>query len=111
LPGELHGRHRTATWGNAPGITPGVKKMNGRNGAALQRPAEPVHCTGGGVFLKDIRTLSYELHPPTLIGSGPGLVTAIASVMRKGFSERSGVKIDFVESGKTVATRLPPEPR
>src|SRR5262245_43442410 len=42
--------------------------------------------------LKDIRTLSYGLHPPLL--DQAGLITALEWYV-KGFSERSGVRVAF----------------
>ncbi len=59
----------------------------------------------GEQALKDIRTLSYVLHPPLL--DQAGLITALKWYV-KGFNERSGVKVDFNESGHEDQ-RLPPE--
>jgi PAS domain S-box-containing protein len=59
----------------------------------------------GEEALKDIRTLSYVLHPPLL--DQAGLATALHWYV-KGFSERSGVKIDFVEVGDD-GNRMPPD--
>jgi two-component system NarL family sensor kinase len=59
----------------------------------------------GEQALKDIRTLSYVLHPPLL--DQAGLVIALRWLAR-GFSERSGIKVEFVESGSD-GHRMPPE--
>jgi signal transduction histidine kinase len=59
----------------------------------------------GEQALKEIRTLSYVLHPPLL--DQAGLVTALKWYI-KGFSERSGVKVDFSENGDD-GQRLPPD--
>jgi PAS domain S-box-containing protein len=59
----------------------------------------------GEQALKDIRTLSYILHPPLL--DQAGLTTALKWYV-KGFHERSGVKIDFTETG-AEGERMPPE--
>ena len=59
----------------------------------------------GEQALKDIRTLSYVLHPPLL--DHAGLITALKWYV-KGFNERSGVKVNFTEKGND-AQRLPPE--
>lgn len=59
----------------------------------------------GEQALKDIRTLSYVLHPPLL--DQAGLTTALKWYV-KGFNERSGVKVDFNESGSN-GQRMPPE--
>jgi PAS domain S-box-containing protein len=59
----------------------------------------------GEQALKDIRTLSYILHPPLL--DQAGLITALKWYV-KGFHERSGVKVDFTESGND-GDRMPPE--
>ena len=50
----------------------------------------------GEQALKEIRTLSYVLHPPLL--DQAGLVTALKWYL-KGFSERSGVKVEFNDNG------------
>lgn len=50
----------------------------------------------GEQALKDIRTLSYVLHPPLL--DHAGLITALKWYV-KGFNERSGVRVDFTEKG------------
>lgn len=50
----------------------------------------------GEQALKDIRTLSYVLHPPLL--DQAGLMTALKWYVR-GFSERSGVNVIFAEEG------------
>jgi PAS domain S-box-containing protein len=55
--------------------------------------------------LKDIRTLSYVLHPPLL--DEAGLRTALKWYV-KGFHERSGVQVEFTESGG-ADDRMPPE--
>lgn len=59
----------------------------------------------GEQALKDIRTLSYILHPPLL--DQAGLITALKWYV-KGFHERSGVKVDFSENG-VDGDRMPPE--
>jgi PAS domain S-box-containing protein len=59
----------------------------------------------GEQALKDIRTLSYILHPPLL--DQAGLITALKWYV-KGFHERSGVQVEFTESGND-GHRLPPE--
>ena len=59
----------------------------------------------GEQALKDIRTLSYILHPPLL--DQAGLITALKWYV-KGFYERSGVKVNFTESGND-GQRMPPE--
>jgi PAS domain S-box-containing protein len=59
----------------------------------------------GEQALKEIRTLSYVLHPPLL--DQAGLVTALRWYV-KGFSERSGVKVNFNESGNN-GQRMPPD--
>ncbi len=59
----------------------------------------------GEQALKDIRTLSYILHPPLL--DQAGLTTALKWYV-KGFHERSGVKVEFTESG-IDEDRMPPE--
>jgi PAS domain S-box-containing protein len=59
----------------------------------------------GEQALKDIRTLSYVLHPPLL--DQAGLITALKWYV-KGFNERSGVRVDFIESGNDDQ-RMPPE--
>jgi len=59
----------------------------------------------GEQALKDIRTLSYVLHPPLL--DQAGLVTALKWYVR-GFSERSGVNVTFAEEG-TNGHRMPPD--
>src|SRR5262245_31291698 len=46
--------------------------------------------------LKEIRTLSYVLHPPLL--DQAGLVTALQWYV-KGFSERTGLRVGFVDDG------------
>jgi signal transduction histidine kinase len=55
--------------------------------------------------LREIRTLSYVLHPPLL--DQAGLVTALQWYV-KGFSERSGIKVDFSENLKDEH-RMPPD--
>ena len=60
----------------------------------------------GEQALKDIRTLSYVLHPPLL--DQAGLVTALKWYV-KGFHERSGVKVEFTESGGRESDRMSPE--
>jgi len=59
----------------------------------------------GEQAMKDIRTLSYVLHPPLL--DQAGLVIAL-KWLAKGFSERSGVDVSFTESGNE-GHRMPPE--
>jgi two-component system, NarL family, sensor kinase len=59
----------------------------------------------GEQALKDIRTLSYILHPPLL--DQAGLITALKWYV-KGFHERSGVQVEFTESGNE-GDRMPPE--
>ena len=59
----------------------------------------------GEQALKDIRTLSYLLHPPLL--DQAGLITALKWYV-KGFHERSGVAVEFTETG-IDAQRMPPE--
>jgi PAS domain S-box-containing protein len=59
----------------------------------------------GEQALKDIRTLSYVLHPPLL--DQAGLTTALRWYV-KGFNERSGMKVEFTETGDD-GPRLPPE--
>ena len=59
----------------------------------------------GEQALKEIRTLSYILHPPLL--DQAGLVTALKWYL-KGFSERSGVKVGFTEEGDD-GRRMPPD--
>lgn len=50
----------------------------------------------GEQVLKEIRTLSYVLHPPLL--DHAGLSSAIKWYL-KGFSERTGIEVNFVEQG------------
>lgn len=59
----------------------------------------------GEQALKDIRTLSYILHPPLL--DQAGLITALKWYV-KGFQERSGVQVDFTDTGNE-SDRMPPE--
>lgn len=59
----------------------------------------------GEQALKDIRTLSYVLHPPLL--DQAGLITALKWYV-KGFNERSGVTVEFTERGHN-GHRMPPE--
>jgi PAS domain S-box-containing protein len=59
----------------------------------------------GEQALKDIRTLSYVLHPPLL--DQAGLMTALKWYV-KGFQDRSGVKVSFTENGYN-GHRMPPE--
>jgi PAS domain S-box-containing protein len=58
----------------------------------------------GEQALREIRTLSYVLHPPLL--DQAGLMTALKWYV-KGFSDRSGVKVDLTETGSNG--RMPPE--
>lgn len=60
----------------------------------------------GEQALKDIRTLSYVLHPPLL--DQAGLITALKWYV-KGFNERSGMRVDFTETGGDQGQRMPPE--
>ncbi|MCM3902915.1 MAG: PAS domain S-box protein [Pyrinomonadaceae bacterium] len=57
----------------------------------------------GEQALREIRTLSYVLHPPLL--DQAGLVTAL-HWYAKGFTERSGIKVDFRED-RTDGHRMP----
>jgi two-component system, NarL family, sensor kinase len=59
----------------------------------------------GEQALRDIRTLSYILHPPLL--DQAGLITALKWYV-KGFHERSGVQVEFSESVGDDE-RMPPE--
>lgn len=59
----------------------------------------------GEQALKDIRTLSYILHPPLL--DQAGLITALKWYV-KGFHERCGVTVEFTETS-TESNRMPPE--
>lgn len=59
----------------------------------------------GEQALKDIRTLSYILHPPLL--DQAGLITALKWYV-KGFQERSGVQVEFTDTGNE-SDRMPPE--
>jgi len=59
----------------------------------------------GEQALREIRTLSYVLHPPLL--DQAGLVTALKWYV-KGFIERSGVKVAFSETGNH-GSRMAPE--
>lgn len=59
----------------------------------------------GEQALKEIRTLSYVLHPPLL--DQAGLVTALKWYV-KGFSERSGVRVKFTDNGHD-GQRMPPD--
>ena len=59
----------------------------------------------GEQALKDIRTLSYVLHPPLL--DQAGLVVAVRW-LAKGFSERSGIQVSFTERGQN-GHRMPSE--
>ena len=59
----------------------------------------------GEQALKDIRTLSYVLHPPLL--DQAGLVIALKWYVT-GFSERSGVNVTFSEEGVN-GHRMPPD--
>lgn len=59
----------------------------------------------GEQALKEIRTLSYVLHPPLL--DQAGLITALRWYV-KGFSERSGVLVSFAEVNGDDH-RMPPE--
>jgi len=57
----------------------------------------------GEQVLKDIRTLSYVLHPPLL--DQAGLATALRWYV-KGFSKRSGIKVEFT-ANRINGNRLP----
>jgi len=59
----------------------------------------------GEQALREIRTLSYVLHPPLL--DQAGLITALKWYV-KGFIERSGLKVVFSEAGND-GHRMPPE--
>ena len=59
----------------------------------------------GEQALREIRTLSYVLHPPLL--DQAGLVTAL-QWYAKGFTERSGIRVDFTEHGNE-GHRMPPD--
>src|SRR5215813_782325 len=61
--------------------------------------------TLGEQALKDIRTLSYVLHPPLLDQAG---LTIALKWLAKGFSDRSGIAVSFNESGDD-GRRMPPE--
>ena len=61
--------------------------------------------TFGEQALKDIRTLSYVLHPPLL--DHAGLATALRWYV-KGFSDRSGVTVSFINESND-SHRMPPE--
>ena len=61
--------------------------------------------TLGEQALKDIRTLSYVLHPPLLDQAG---LTIALKWLSKGFSDRSGIEVSFNDSGDD-ARRMPPE--
>ena len=59
----------------------------------------------GEQALREIRTLSYVLHPPLL--DQAGLVTALQWYAR-GFTERCGIRIDFTED-RNNGHRMPPD--
>ena len=76
---------------NLAQVQSGTTAMNKKS---KDRLAESVAL--GEQALKEIRTLSYVLHPPLL--DQAGLVTALKWYL-KGFSERSGVRVEFSENG------------
>ncbi|HKR23123.1 MAG TPA: PAS domain S-box protein [Pyrinomonadaceae bacterium] len=73
------------------------------DGRSKERLAESL--AFGEQALKDIRTLSYVLHPPLL--DHAGLITALKWYV-KGFNDRSDVKVQFSENGND-GQRMPPE--
>ena len=77
-------------------------------GSSLDKPSKDKLSDSlalGEQALKDIRTLSYVLHPPLL--DQAGLMTALKWYV-KGFQERSGVAVAFTETGHD-GQRMPPE--
>lgn len=79
------------------------KAIPGTDSRTKDKVAESVAL--GEQALKEIRTLSYVLHPPLL--DQAGLVTAL-QWYAKGFTERSGIEVEFVENGND-GHRMPPD--
>ena len=70
------------------------KSLNSADQKAMDRLNESMALASQS--LKEIRTLSYVLHPPLL--DQAGLSTALQWYV-KGFEERSGVKVKFLDEG------------